>query len=150
MPASGKRPTTWEYIEAFPPPYCRCFGKREGSGRADMAITDAELAIGANIPIDRVREISRMTTWQGVPFDEMQRFFVGCKFDPTNSVHRHRITEYQKICKKRKVVPFQYLRLSPKWETEFLPLLVMVQKIMRSKIESSKPATGELLTASAS
>ena len=137
-----KSRTPWEFFDAFPPPYCRCLAKRPGGGTADMAVTDAELAIASGIPLVRVREISRMENWNGVAMDEMRRFFVACNFDPTNATHRDRVAKYQNICRKRKSVPFHYLRRSPKWETEFLPLLLQAKRIMTSR-NKSLPETNE-------
>lgn len=125
--------TPWEFFTAYPPPFCRLFAKEPGSGTADMAVTDAELAIRANIPLSRVREISKMETWDNVTLGEVKRFLEACNFDPTNAAHRYRVTKYEESCTKRQSTPFHYLRRSPKWETEFLPLLLMVKRIMKSK-----------------
>lgn len=127
-----KRPTVWEYLDAFPPPYCRCLAKEPGSGVADLAVTDADLAIRSDIAIDRVREISRMENWEGVPLGEIRAFFNGLNFDPTEAECRKRVSQYQRVCQTRNVVPFLYLRKSPKWESEFQPLLLMILKIMKS------------------
>jgi hypothetical protein len=140
-----KRPTAWEYLDAFPPPYCRCLAKEPGSGVGDMAVTDADLAIRSGIPIDRVREISRMTNWEGVPLAEMRAFFRGMNFDPTNAECRKRIAQYQRVCQIRKSTPFLYLRKSPKWETELLPLLLLALKIMKSP-NVLLPATQEAVS----
>ena len=125
--------TFWKFLEAYPPPFCRLFGKEKGGGTADMAITDSMVALRSGLPIDRIRHIARQETWDDVPLGEMRKFLQACNFDPTNSLHRIRITKYEKSCKLRKVVPFRYLRQSPKWESEFLPLSLMVSRIMKSK-----------------
>lgn len=132
-----KNRTPWEFLEAYPPPYCRLLAKKNGGGTGDMAITDAEVAIASGIPLQRIHEISRLASWDGVPAGEMRRFFAACNFDPTNSAHRARVNQYNSVCTKRNTVPFRYLRRSPKWETEFLPLYLMVRKIMQSRGESS-------------
>lgn len=132
----SKQRTPWESLDAFPPPYCRLFAKKPGGGTEDMAVTDAELAIRSGIPLSRINEISRSSSWAGVALGEMRLFFEACNFDPTNALHRARVNQYNKVCKKRQTVPFHYLRKSPKWETEFLPLYIMVMKIMKSKSES--------------
>ena len=139
-----KNRTPWEFLEAYPPPYCRLLAKRPGGGTCDMAITDAELAITSGIPMQRIHEISRLDSWDGVPAGEMKRFFAACNFDPTNSAHRLRVNQYNSVCTKRKTVPFRYLRRSPKWETEFLPLYLMVLKIMQSRGGSSKPTAASI------
>lgn len=115
--------TPWEAIDQYPPPYVRLLAKRPGSGRADMAMSDAEIAIHADMPASRVREISRLPSWDGVPLGEVRRFFAACQFDPTRSRDRQRVSVYERVCTTRKKEPFNYLRLSPKWESEFLPLI---------------------------
>lgn len=133
MPPSKTPRTHWDFLKAFPPPYCRILAKRPGGGCGDMSIPDAEIAIQSGIPLSRVREISYQTTWDNVTNDEMRRFFTACNFDPTNPKHRFRVHVYNKVCQKRNTVPFHYLRRSPKWETEFLPLWLLVRKIMQSQ-----------------
>lgn len=133
----SKQRTPWESIDAFPPPYCRLLAKKPGGGTADMAVTDAELAIRSGIPITRISEISRSDSWAGIPVGEMRQFFEACNFDPTNALHRARVHQYNSVCTKRQTVPFHYLRQSPKWETEFLPLYLMVMRIMKSRDESA-------------
>ena len=135
MPSSTLRPP-WNFLAAYPPPYCRLFAKEAGGGMSDLSVTDAELAIRSGIPLSRIREISRCPTWNDIPTEEMRRFFEACNFDPTNATHRERVKQYERVCKTRKTVPFHYLRRSPKWETEFLPLYLMVLKIMQSRGES--------------
>ena len=136
----SKQRTPWETLDAFPPPYCRLLAKERGSGHADMAITDAEMAIKSGIPIRRVAEISRMENWSAVTLWEMRRFFAAANFDPTNSRDRQRVKQYESVCTKRHTIPFLYLRSSPKWETEFLPIYLLAMKIMNSKSAPSPRA----------
>ena len=140
MPPQVKTRNLWDFLEAFPPPYCRILAKQPGGGMGDLSITDAEIAIESGIPLSRVREISQQPSWDSVTQDEMRRFFSACKFDPTKCADRMRVYRYNKICEKRKTPPFHYLRRSPKWETEFLPLWLLVRKIMQSQ-GVSLPAT---------
>jgi hypothetical protein len=130
--------TPWEYIDSYPPPYCRILAKKKGSGSGDMAITDAELAIKTGIPLSRVQQISKMETWAGVTNAEMRSIFEAINFDPTNSQDRSRVNRYQLVCQKRHSTPFRYLRMSPKWETEFLPLFLLSNRIMKSRIASTQ------------
>lgn len=131
--SSANPRSPWDYLDAFPPPYCRLLGKEPGGGSADMAIPAAILAIRANLRLSRVWEICQQETWDDIPTSEMRRFFKGINFDPTNAQDRARVTKYEIICQERKTAPFHYLRRSPKWETEFLPLLLLVSRIMKSK-----------------
>ena len=129
-----KQRTPWESLDAFPPPYCRLLAKNKGSGRSgNMAVTDAELAIKSGIPLARVIAISRSENWSAVTTGEMRRFFEACNFDPTNALHRQRVKQYERVCTQRKTTPFLYLRNSPRWESEFLPMYLIASKIMDSK-----------------
>jgi hypothetical protein len=110
-----------------------------------MAISDADMAIRSGIPIDRIREISQMESWENVPVNEARRFFAAGNFDPTKAEHRARVVKYQQICTKRNATPFHYLRRSPKWETEFLPLLLKVTRIMKSQ-NGLLPATKQAVS----
>ena len=132
MPSSAPR-SPWDYLDAFPPPYCRLLGKEPGGGTGDMAISAATLAIRAEIPLERIWEICHEETWDDVSTGEMRRFFKANNFDPTNAVDRARVSRYETVCQQRKSTPFCYLRRSPKWETEFLPLLLLAARIMKSK-----------------
>jgi hypothetical protein len=131
---SKKKPLGfWEVLTEFPPYYVRCLAKNPKPGRgADLAISDADIAIVADLEINRVREISRMTDWKEVRITEFLAFTTACNFDPTDSNDRRRAYQYEYICTKRKVVPFGYLRSSPKWESEFLPLVKIIMSRLRS------------------
>ncbi len=137
--------TTWTHLEKFPPPYVRLLAKRRGGGTSDMAIPDAEIAVRADMEIDRVREISRSSSWDEIPLGELRRFLIACDFDPTNADDRQRVSVYESICTKRNTVPFHYLRRSPKWESEFLPLVRMLPQIL-SPDSSLRPRTREAIS----
>jgi hypothetical protein len=126
-------PGLWSYFDGFPPPFVRLLAKYPGSGMRDMAVADAEIALRANMTITRVREISRTPSWDGITTGEMRRFFSACNFDPTKARDRQRVYQYQRICQIRQSDPFQYLRRSPKWESEFLPLVKMLPTILQSR-----------------
>lgn len=121
----------WEHLEKFPPIYVRLLAKKPQSGTGQLAIADADLAILSGIPLARVREISRMANWDGVSYAEMRAFLHACNFDPTNVRHRNRVCNYENICQKRNKPPFHYLMRSPKWESEFLPLVRMLPDILQ-------------------
>lgn len=133
-----RNPGHWRVFEDFPPYYVRLLAKRVGAGRdKNLAIDDEELAIRSGIPLDRLREIYRAEAWDGVTHSEMLNFTVACNFDPTNPRDRQRIRQYEYICLKRKVRPFQYLRNSPKWESVFLPLIQLLASRRKSSSQSS-------------
>ncbi len=120
----------WRALEEFPPYYVRLLAKRPGSGLQDLALTDADIAIKSGIPLVRVREISRLENWHDCTIREIHAFTLACGIDPANPTHRARIHQYEYVCKKRQAKPFQWIRLSPKYESEFLPLLML----LRSKL----------------
>lgn len=135
----GKAPTFWQVLEQYPPFFVRLYAKRPGSGRGrNLAIEDAELGIISGLPLTRIRQIAQSTDWDGVTIGEMKAFTRACNFDPMLSAARRRVCQYNFICQKRNVVPFQYLRSAPKWESEFLPLL----QLLKSRLGSSGKFTG--------
>lgn len=117
----------WRALEDFPPYYVRLLAKKPGSGRQDMAISDTEIAITSGIPLVRVRAIARSVDWKDVTVGEVLNFCVACNFDPASSADRQRVRQYEYVCKKRKKRPFQWLKLSPFYESELLPLIRMMQ-----------------------
>jgi len=124
---ASKHVTFWEALDKFPPGFVRMLAKNGAD-----ALSDAEVAIGSGLTIDRVRQIKFLPTWQTVPLGEICAFFLACNFDPTNAEDRNRVYQYEYVCKKRKTIPFQYLRKHPKWESEFLPLVKEFQSRLRS------------------
>ena len=121
----------WSYLDDFPPLKVRIMAHRTRgmSTRTCMALTDAEVAIAAGMPIERVRAISRMLDWSAVRVGEMKAFCQACDFDPTSATHRNRLRDYESKCLLRNSRPFQWLHNSPVYEEEFLPL---IRKLSRS------------------
>ncbi len=128
----------WEAFEKFPPYYVRLLAKEPGNGGHE-AFSDAQIAIAAGLPINRVREIARLTQWDTVPFAEILAFTSACNFDPTNFIDRNRERNYLYICKRREVTPFKYLRKHPKWHSEFLPLVKMLTERFKTAQNPSAP-----------
>lgn len=117
---SGERETTfWEALRQYPPWYVRLMAK---AGRAAV-MSEVDIAIASGIEINRLREIIGGNDYEGVTLGEMRHFFAACKFDPTATRDRNRARNYDFICKTRGALPFRYLRKSPKWESEILPIL---------------------------
>lgn len=129
MAAGPRKPRSfWEILEAYPPYYYRLWAKRSPR----VALTDAEIAIASGIDLNRVRAIFRMENWHAVAVGELLSLMAACNFDLLDRRQRHRAAHYDYICKKRNVTPFQWLRESPKWESEFLPLIRQMQSRVKS------------------
>lgn len=120
--------TPWEAWQRFPPFYFRLFAKHDPT----TPLSEAEIAISSGIAINRIREIVAMDDWTGVTHGEMRALTVACNFDPTNCRDRQRVAKYEKACQTRIPIPFQFLRRSPKWETEFLPIVRRMQSRLKS------------------
>lgn len=133
MKPKAKHITFWAALQAFPPFYVRMLAKTGHS----QALSDAEIAIASGIDINRVREIKFLTVWDTVTFGEILRYTTACNFDPTRQLDRARAHKYDQICQKRNVVPFQYLRKSPKWDSELLPVLRILQQKLGQMRHSS-------------
>lgn len=121
MSARRGKVTMREALSRFPPYYVRLLAKNGGK-----ALSDAEIAITAGIPINRVREIKFMQNWDHITFQEFDRFVSACNFDPTNPIDRERHYYYERQCTRANLTPFRYARKHPKWESEMLPMLKML------------------------
>lgn len=111
--------TCWQALDAYPPYFVRLAAKSS----PHQAMSDAEIAIAAGLPLDRVRQIKMLTTWATATVGEIRAFFAACKFDPTSGVDRQRIWQYNQRCEQRKAKRFQYLFKHPKYESELLPVM---------------------------
>ena len=81
-------------------------------------MSDEEVALRAEIPVTRIREIASSTNWDNIPIDDARKFCGACNFDIFNSADRNRAGAYL-----RKGAKFMYLKVSPHWKTTFLPLI---------------------------
>ena len=121
-----KHTTFWKYIRDYPPPLVRILARRS-LGRTNRAIplTDEEIAITGEIPLERVREIMFYPSWDEVTMGDIQRFLRGCNFDPTNYADRHRATMYSKKGK------YQYWK-GHMFQTHFIPLQQVLWKLYKA------------------
>lgn len=110
----------WKFIDDNPPWLIRLLARRRiGAGkRSVVAISDEEIAITAELPVDRIRAIYHLRSWNGVPVGELRGFCRGCKFDPLKYEDRNRAKAYG--CSEPQ---FAYLKRSPWWNSIFLPLI---------------------------
>ena len=111
----------WAYLEQYPPIKVRLLAHTEDN--RPVWISDAELAILSGLPLTRVKQIGRLPSWDDVTFSEMRKFCEGCRFDPTAPAERQRVADYEYRCLFRQSQPMQWLRRSPRYETEALPLI---------------------------
>ena len=118
---SGKK-TPWAILIEFPPPLVRLLAKESGSRKHIRALSDREVAIGAELSLDRVRSISRARNWDSITLSEIRSFCSGCKFDPFDYRDRNRVRAYSRNKPK-----FSYLKSSPFWEDTFLPLIKILE-----------------------
>lgn len=135
-----KPSSLWRSLEDFPPYFCRILAKKPGSGLQNLGLTDADIAISSGIPISRVREMSRMLNWNECTIAEVLSFTIACNFDPANPKDRQRVNQYQYVCRKRGKKAFQWIKMSPKYESEYLPLLQLLKAKLLGGSSSPTPA----------
>lgn len=111
----------WSHLNAFPPIKVRLLAHT--GENCPVWLSDAELAIEAGLTLVRVREIGRLFSWDTVTVSEMKKFCAGCRFDPTVLAHRHRVIDHEYRCLKRQSPPMQWLKRSPRYEVEAVPLI---------------------------
>ena len=114
----------WKNFEKFSPSLVRLLARRQvGPSKAKVeAITNQEIAVTAQLEVDRVIEISMMHSWDMVTVSEAKRFCSACVFDPFSSADRNRASAYL-----RSGASFAYLKKHPHWNTFFKPLIQHVQ-----------------------
>lgn len=101
--------------------------RRKLVGKTVRAISIQEIAIASGMPLARVSAIAQSTTWDGVTIPEAERFCAACGFDPLNPDDRNRQSAYNRSCKTRRS-QFAFLKKSPWWESEFLPLIQLLKQ----------------------
>lgn len=128
--------TLWDHLRAFPPWMVRLRAKASHN----KALSEVDLAIASGIEINRLRAIIASDNYDGLTVREMRAFFAACGFDPTLAKDRQRAAAYDQICKKRNAIPYGYLRRSPKWESEILPIVKRLQAKMTEATRTSSAA----------
>ena len=138
-PINSRNPTAWQYFHACPPIIIRLAARRSIGGNHVVALSNVELAITSGITLDRIIQISQSFSWENVTLGEAEKFCNACGFDPTNYVHRLRQFNYAYQCKLKYQGKFpHYLRISPKWESEFLPLIYLLKSHQTSLTSLNK------------
>lgn len=113
-----KGESQWKHFETYPPAAVRVMARVKVVGKTVRALTDEEIAIASGLPLDRVRAISQLLSWESVNFGDVRRFCLGCGFDPLSSTDRNRAGAYL-----RSKGRFAYLRKSPHFSTRFVTLI---------------------------
>lgn len=90
------------------------------------AVSLQEISIVAGIPLPRTEAISKSLDWEGITVAEAERFIRGCNFDPLDPADRNRQAAYNRSCQHRRT-KFTFLKKSPLWATEFLPLIQLLK-----------------------
>ena len=111
---------TWGLIDKYPPHLVRLLAKRKTGAKQIAALSDEDIAIMSQIPLERVREIYRSSEWK-CSVREMRAFCSACDFDPEDSMDRNRLSAYKN---QRGGPKFTYLRKSPWWGSVFKPLIL--------------------------
>jgi hypothetical protein len=117
----------WEYLKQYPPALVRLCARRSVGAKHVVAVSAQEIAILSGLPVSRVVEVSQSLSWDDITLSEARKFCEACGFDPTVGLHRKRQAIYLLVCRKKRpnqpLQPPKYLRASPHWRTEFLPLI---------------------------
>lgn len=122
----GKR-TPWQILEEYPPALVRLLARRQFSPKHVRAMSDQEIAVGAEMPVAEIVKISRMTHWDDLLIRKIRSFCKGCNFDPLNCYDRNRARSYTRSSGK-----FSYLKQSGHWGTTFLPIIKILENAKKS------------------
>jgi hypothetical protein len=109
----------WDILKVYPPCIVRVLAKRKSRDRRDAeAMTDEEIAISGDIPLEVVEWLSGLDSWDSVKIGLAKRFCAACNFDPMSGEDRNRAGAYV-----RKIGRYRYLEKSPVWKTQIEPRL---------------------------
>ena len=122
-PPKSLTPTFWQALDAFAPIVVRLSARFVYVHDHPRAISIREIAISSGIPLSRVIQISESFSWDDVTIGEARRFCAACNFDPTSAKDRRRQNDYIQKCQTHPNRPPHFLKVSPFWETELLPLI---------------------------
>ena len=73
-----KASTIRQKLNLFPPCLCRCVARIRHGRRP---LQRKEIAARSGLPLRKVDELSRLTSWDRVPVEEMERFSLACGVD---------------------------------------------------------------------
>ena len=116
----------WRILHDDPPALIRLCARRRVRGKTVRAMALQEIAITSGLPLARVQVISQSTSWDGITIPEAERFIAGCNFDPLDPADRNRQSAYERSCKTSRS-KFAFLKKSPWWLSEFLPLIQLLR-----------------------
>ena len=105
-----------QWSERFPPILCRLLARSRASG---PSLSNEEICFRSKLELWNVCHISTLTSWNGVPWDQMIAFIRGCNVDFEDSVAMNR---HQAYVWERKPT-FRYLRRHQSWDQYYKPLL---------------------------
>lgn len=133
--------TVWQCLAEFPPVMVRLAARRPLTSTSCASLSYAEIAIASALPIARVVEISHLFSWDTVTIGELRRFCAACYFDPSSHRDRDRQYDILRKCKKQPNQPPRYLRRSPYWRSEILPLIEHLRTMPQTLKSSDDFAT---------
>jgi hypothetical protein len=139
---------SWDALRSFPPIMVRLAARRLVAGKNVAFLSNREIAIVSGITLDRVLDISQSFSFDEVTVGEAERFCRACNFDPTSAADRKRQREYIRICQKK--TPGQlphFLRSSPHWEAEILPLIQRLRSHQTLSTASKPSPSAEVRSA---
>lgn len=133
-----RRPNFWKLMAKFPPVLVRLLARRRTGGKHVVALSSEEIAIASGLTLERVREIQLSENWNEITLKEAELFCLGCRFDPCNFADRNRYRAYTNQCKNNPTKNWwKYLRTSPHWGSEFVPLVQTWKRLQPSLTGSS-------------
>lgn len=139
-PPRSLTPTFWQSLRQFPPILVRLSARFVIGGKNVRALSHREIAIASGIPLSRCNAIGEAFSWDDITIAEAEGFCAACNFDPTNAQHRERQRDYTRLCQtKYPTRPPHYLRNSPFWTTEFLPLIQRLKIFSADSMKSPSP-----------
>lgn len=114
--------TIWHRLERFPPILLRLLSRV----RHGRPLTSQEIAQRSGLKVGKVEFLSEASDWTGIDVPTVKAFLHGCDTDIFSRQSFRRMENYlagTRVKGKRFPPTFRYLKIDPKWDSYFRPLL---------------------------
>ena len=109
----------------YPPVLCRLLARNRRN-----ALSNWEFFQRVTLTAFEIEQISRLTSWDNVPFGTMQKFLKGCGIDFENWRQMGRLNDFIKS-QANQGSPWRHLRKSREWLSYYEPLLKLYVRSLK-------------------
>ncbi len=124
-----QRANLWGKFDKFPPILCRLMA-RIHKGRP---LETEELSIKSGLSATTIVAISSQTDWRGIDVPTARSFLLACGMDFASPDQMRRVRQRLRKPLKTRNGRFKYLKLSPNYDSYFVPLFTQYTHYLRDR-----------------